>query len=400
MKPFITLVALTALLAGCRTDEQLSLRYPRRMAGESITSQFLPIATDVPVKGVMEAGKTYYITSDIFVNKGDTLYVEEGVKVIMLGNYTFYVSGVIMSEGTQAQPNLFTVPDSVQKANPQGGAWGGFNCDSADAIIFRWTEISFCGGPDASNEPRYGISCLNERANPVIVHDSWISYTYDDGARFYGTRNISLLRNHFVRNGGPEGEALNLQRGVTGTIAYNVFWSAATNCMKIYTDDVVLNPQTNLLIHNNTFVNTGYRRVQKPGNAILFDRWPRGIIVNNLFVNCRQSLRLTQTIDKDNTVYGYNLFFAALDNATWRTNTLNRFYPPGDFGSPRTTDLMQVDPLFESFDSTYVNAQNVNLAPNTNILRLRAGSPALGAGWAQYNQDMGAYTRDGKGNKH
>lgn len=400
MKPILASLFILSLLSSCRTDERLTLLYPRRMAGESITSQYLPVGPDVPVKGVMEAGKTYYITGDIFVNKGDTLYVEEGVTVIMLGNHTFFVSGVIISEGTQSQPNLFTVPDSVQKANPQGGAWGGFNCDSADAIVFRWSEISYCGGPDASNEPRYGISCLNERANPVIVHDSWLAYTFDDGARFYGTPNISLLRNHFIRNGGPEGEALNLQRGVTGTIAYNVFWSSATNCMKIYTNEVVLNPQTNLLIHNNTFVNTGYRRVQKPGNAILFDRWPKGVIVNNLFVNCRQSLRLTHTIDKDNTVYGYNLFYAALDNPTWRNNTLSRFYPPGDFGSPRPTDLMQVNPLFVELDTSYENARNINLAQNTNILRLQSNSPAIGVGWALYNRDLGAYTSDGKGNKH
>lgn len=397
---FLLLVPLMAGLFSCRTNEDLELKYPRKLNGESISSEMLPTGVDVPVKGVMEAGKTYYITGDIFVNTGDTLYLEEGVKVILLGNFSFYISGVLISQGTQANPNYFTIPDTTRARFPEGGAWGGLMCDSARSVMIHWTHIQHAGGPDDSNDPRYAFSCINSLVKPLIIHDSWIEYSYDDGARFYGTRDISLLRNHFIRNGGPEGEALNLQKGVTGTIAYNVFWSAATNCMKIYTDEVVLNPQTNLLIHNNTFVNTGYRRVQKPGNAILFDRWVRGTIVNNLFVNCRQSLRLTHAIDKNNTVYGYNLFYGELDNAQWQTSTRSRFYPLGDYGTPQATDLMNTNPEFVSLDLSYVNAQNINLAPNSNNIRLKPNSPAIGAGNRTYNADLGAYPTDGQGNKH
>jgi hypothetical protein len=54
--------------------------------------------------------------------------------------------------------------------------------------------------------------------------------------------------------------------------------------------------------------------------------------------------------------------------------------------------------MFKSFDATIVGSATGQ--GSTNDYRLKPGSPALGSGNATYNVDMGAYTNDGKGNKH
>ena len=71
-------------------------------------------------------------------------------------------------------------------------------------------------------------------------------------------------------------------------------------------------------------------------------------------------------------------------------------------GWPKTTDLIStgitnLDPMFVIFDGTVAAA---NGAATTNDFHLKAGSPAIGKGNATYNNDIGAYTADGKGNQH
>ena len=68
-------------------------------------------------------------------------------------------------------------------------------------------------------------------------------------------------------------------------------------------------------------------------------------------------------------------------------------------GVKQTTDILSTsktdnDPMFVNLDA------NVNAATNTNDLHLKDGSPARGKGNSVYNTDIGAYTADGKGNKH
>lgn len=409
MKKLLLLLVLAGVVSSCRTDQVTELVYPRR-----IPSQIVPLDRDTipffdantglyaPIAGTITEGRTMYVQSDLFVETGDSLILEPGVKLIMLGNHAIYINGTLISEGSKEKPVEITI-DAIRKANPefaQGGAWGGINVDSAKAMVLRWTKIEYAGGPDEGNSPRYAVKCINDAIQPCIIEDCWISYSFDDGMRFYGVKNLSVQRNHFIRNGGPEGEALNIQKGVTGIIAYNVFVSSATNCMKVYTDATVLNPQTDIAIVNNTFVNTGYRRTQKTGNAILLDRWARARIYNNLFINCRQSLRITNAVDKQNVHYGHNLFFANIDNPTWQANTVNRFYPAGDFGSPQNTDLINTDPIVELLETNFENIQNNNMAPLISNVRLRLNSPARGTGNPNYDNDMGAYTSSLNSNQH
>jgi hypothetical protein len=346
------------------------------------------------IKGTMKANHTYYILSDITVNANDTLLIEEGVKVIVLGNFVININGAFISKGNESNQVWLTVTEQMKQEFPEGGAWGGVNCNGAQIFEAYWTHFEFAGGPDQTNDPRYGISVINDSIQKLILHDSWISNTLDDGIRIYSVKNISIIRNTFERNGGPEGEALNLQLGVSGVFAYNVVWSSATNCMKIYTHNVLRFPATDLIIHNNTYINTGYRRLQKPGNAILLDRFVKAKVYNNIFYNCRQSLRITNFVVASDMEYGNNLFFTNLRDETLKQNTIDRFYPAGDYGKPQDNDLMMVDPKLG-----YVNPDIENMLFDLDLRPLN-NSPVLGAGNPLYNNDIGAYTTDGKGNKH
>jgi len=90
-----------------------------------------------------------------------------------------------------------------------------------------------------------------------------------------------------------------------------------------------------------------------------------------------------------------------------KINIRNNFYPASGLGKPQPTDLIStkignLDPLFVKFDGTVAAP---NGYPDTNDFRLQNGSPAYGAGNINFhnglgNQDLGAYTTDGKGNQH
>jgi hypothetical protein len=121
-------------------------------------------------------------------------------------------------------------------------------------------------------------------------------------------------------------------------------------------------------------------------------------------VNNYQGFELFTDGDTKNTTYGNNLFFATAAAFVDKTVTPNvnvnlaaNFYPSDGVGKAQSTDLVSVDPMFVLFDSAFALP---NGAANTNDFHLKAGSQALGKGNATYNADLGAYTSDGKGNKH
>ncbi|MBC7422758.1 MAG: hypothetical protein H7334_04800, partial [Ferruginibacter sp.] len=78
------------------------------------------------------------------------------------------------------------------------------------------------------------------------------------------------------------------------------------------------------------------------------------------------------------------------------------FYPASGAGVTVSSDLLSkkignYDPLFVNFDGKVAAP---NGYPNNYDFRLQNGSPAYGTGMAKYNQDLGAYTTDNKGNQH
>jgi len=354
------------------------------------------------VKGTLTTGNTYTVTGDLTIKQGDTLASQQGVTVIVKGNAQINVQGVLNLVGTSDQPISFN--SDLQTP----GSWGGFQCDSAQAVTIKWTHIDNTGGPDPSGGHRKTVIV----AVPinVVIEDSWFTNGQDDLIRMQNGAHISLLRNTILCSGSTDGEAINLKTGVTGDVAYNVIYSQAGTGVKMETSDVVPLPQTVVNVYNNTLVCIGWRRGQaEPGRGVSVGLNAKANVYNNIMMNNYQGLEIFVDADTLNTKYGNNLFYASQDTYADTTGGGNlaisiraNFYPSDGVGKPQASDLISTavgsqDPMFKTFDGKVATK---NGAATTNDFHLLAGSPALGKGNTQYNADIGAYTSDTKGNKH
>jgi len=356
------------------------------------------------IKGTFTTGNTYTITGDVNVKPGDTLASQQGVTVIVKGDAQINIAGTLLLVGTQDQPISFN-SDSQQP-----GSWGGFQCDSAKSVTIKWTHVDNTGGPDPTGSARKTV--FVNAPIPVDIEDSWFTNGQDDLIRLQKGATITILRNTILCSGSTDGEAINLKSGVTGTVAYNVVYSQAGTGVKLETSSTTPLPQTIVDVYNNTLVCNGWRRGQaEPGRGVSVGLNAKGNIYNNIMMNNYQGLEIFKDADTmaADLHYGYNLFYASQDTYQDTTQGGNlqisirgNFYPSDGVGKPQSTDLISTqvgdkDPMFKTFDGKVATK---NGASTSNDYHLQAGSPALGKGNPTYNNDIGAYTSDGKGNKH
>lgn len=338
------------------------------------------------IKGTMTTGKTYTVTGDIYVDKGDTLMVQPGVTVNVLHDATFFVNGYIFSMGTQNNPITFTAPGD------SSGSWGGFQADSCQGLTFHWTHVNWTGGPAPDGKPRATI--VVHAPVKVDVEDCWIKDGVDNALEVENGAKLTMLRNTILHQGSTDGEGVDIYTGVTGTIAYNLIWGGAGNALKIQTSNTQLYPQTNLKIYNNDFIDNGYRRgAAEPGCGVLMDQFARGEIYNNMFISNYYGLDINPAADTTHISYGNNYFWTDVDS------TRQYYYPKGGVGKPQPTDIISTSP--SNKNPEFVSyTKDPMAAVDHNNYHLKSGSPAIGAGNPKYNNDIGCYPTDGKGNKH
>ncbi len=379
------LTAGVMIIFSCTKQDTTTITRPVVLPANAITSTSLKGG---PVKGVMLSDSTYTVSGNITVLPSDTLTIQPGATVKVINNSAFYVQGTILSGGTKDKPVVFTT--LTQKA----GDWGGFQCDSAKSVTFKWTKILWAGGADSSGSPRQTIT-VSSPVN-VDIEDCWLLDGQDNGIGVFGPAKVNILRNTIEGEGTTDGEGIDFHNGVTGTVAYNMIWGGAGSAIKVFTSTTVQIPETNVAVYNNTCVDNGFRRgAAEPGRGILVDAFGAAKVYNNLIVNNYRGLDITPSADIANTSYGNNYFYATVDSL--RAN----FYPAGSLGKPQSSDIISTgssdkDPMFLSF----ATPPNPSVRVNPNDFHLKAGSPALGKGNTTYNNDIGAYTSDGKGNQH
>jgi hypothetical protein len=386
-------LALVTALASCSKNESNKNVTPVLPPSHPITAGNISGF----VKGTLLTGSTYTVTADITIKKGDTLTAQPGATIIIKNDSQITVDGVLQVLGTQAQQVSF----NSDKKTP--GSWGGLACDSAQAVTIKWAHIDNAGGPDPTGSPRKTISV--SVPIKVDIEDSWITNGQDDEIGIKGGTAVTILRNTITSSGSTDGEAINLKTAVTGDVAYNVIFSQAGTGVKLETNAASPFPQTIVNVYNNTLVSNGWRRgAAEPGRGVSIGVNAVGHVYNNIMVNNYQGFELFTDGDAKNTTYGNNLFFATaatfVDNTVTpnvTVNLANNFYPSDGVGKAQGTDQINIDPMFTSFNGSFVLP---NGAANTNDFHLKAGSPAIGKGNTTYNADLGAYTSDGKGNKH
>ncbi|HEX6428851.1 MAG TPA: hypothetical protein VF008_14245 [Niastella sp.] len=434
---------LALALAACHKEEMVDISPAKFTVGQTITTDTLTGT----VKGTLQSGKTYYFSSDIRINKGDTLLMLEGSKLIALGDGKstatspqITCSGTFISLGTPANHNFITVSDELR--NPGSiakGIWGGIQCsDSSGDLIIKWTHIEFAGGPAgpsadpgvyAAGDPRYSVVYTNINGN-CIFEDNWVYGSTDDGMRvLHG--HVSIMRNTYEANGKAGGEALNIKNGTLGDIAYNLIIGAATNGFKVSNsgDGPV---QTNVNLYNNTIINCGFRQVKSGrGGSINFEKGAQGKIYNNMIVNCRFGLRVTSDADVAHITYN-NQFYYANDQRLIAQFNASDGVVKNMTGDIRSTTPSSNNPQFAQFDvnqfdfTKAIFPMNISAMPLAIIsagnynFGLLPGSPALrkanadvlqprkivpqggtyGATTLAPGVDMGAYQSDGSENLH
>jgi len=438
LKIFV-LAGIALTVNACHQKEIVNVSLALVQTANGITSDTLKGT----VKGTMLAGKTYYFKSDITVNDGDTLLMQNGVHLIAIGDGItaatspeIFVHGTFISLGTQDAPNFITVANAAtlhaqaaaqNYTNVFFGWWGGITATPATPtptnpspkggdLILKWTHIEFGGGPAGANDvaaiypsgtARFNIYFGNTTKN-LIIEDSWFFGSKDDNIQV-GSGHISLMRNTFELCGAVGGEFYNIKTGTLGDIAYNVFIGSATNSTKI-SDSGTSGIQCTAYVYNNTMIDGGYRQTKSGrGGSIDFEKGARGKAYNNLIVNCRFGLRITPDADFANVAYGNNYFYG------YSAAIVGQFYSadsaPSVLAAPAATDIRSTtaqanNPLFYSFDVNQFNftanpgplSANVQ-TPNSVILgtqniKLLGTSPGIGKGTTNFSP-LGSVTATG-----
>lgn len=434
---------LGVAFSACHKEESVKVSTAAISTGQAITSDTLTGT----VKGTMLTGHTYYFSSDITINAGDTLLMQEGTRLIALGDGKstatspqITCNGTFISLGTQDNNNYITVLDSMRKtANIGAGFWGGIQCgENSGDVIVKWTHMEFAGGPAgdaadpavfAAGDPRNFLSYTNINGQ-CIVEDSWFYGSTDDGIRILHGK-ISFMRNTFEACAKAGGESLNLKAGTVGDVAYNVSIGGATNGFKV-SNSGGATVQTNVYLYNNTILNNGMRQVKSGrGGSINYEKGAQGKIYNNMIVNCRFGLRITSDADTAHIAYNNQFYYA---NAAYMISQFNATdgVARTQSGDVRSTTVKTNNPLFGNYDvdqfdfSTVKPPLDISAMPLSVITiqsynwTLLPGSPALrkgdadsfkaqavvtqggiyGATILQPGVDMGAYQSDGTGNLH
>lgn len=460
---------LMAGLSGCSKSEDVQVSAPLFKIGAAVSSKTPLNGT---IKGTLLSDSTYTVTGDVFINETDTLLIQPGAKVLFdgKGTWNFVVKGTLLSLGTQAKPVYFTVPASVAtKTDVLGadvttdpayqGKWGGIAGETTfKLIVIKWTHLEFGGGLLGTSPISFlgngknAYTLTSKNSDGVfVVEDSWIYGAVDDPFRPFGGK-YNVMRNTFEKCGFTGGEAMNIKGGTVGNFAYNVIIGSATNGPKASNNgQSSTQPQTNILMYNNTIIASGYRRTADGrGGSINFEEGAKGGYYNNLMVDCKYGPRIvgaTQSYagnalvvaDTANIKYGYNY------NYVDSVKMANQIYPVLFAQKPQATDIPtpstflpatykpgqaydgtavvgKNNPLFVNFPLPYVASKKVGDVSFQGMwnFHLQASSPALGKGTTSFtplsvvpvsanfgsteitapSTDIGAYPSNGKGNLH
>jgi hypothetical protein len=436
----LTLALAAIAMASCKKKENVIIDDGN--TGDVVQITDTTVYLSGPMEGTLQQGKTYILVGDLIIPEGKEVVAESCVTIIAQGDGgpigpEITVHGSFVSLGTEACPNLFSVPVNMRTdENIFAGLWGGIQCsDKAKLVLLRWTRMEYLGGEGGPGTPRagairYGLWTLSSDTE-MILEDCWFYGCKDDVYRPVGGK-INLVRNTFEFCGQTGGDGLNVKAGTVGNIAFNVFYGSATNAFKPSNEgDGVI--QSNINVYNNTIINGGWRRPGlSRGANINYEVGARGSAFNNIIVNCKRGIRVLETADVQNVAINYNLYYASFQEmvdefipsdavaSTTACLGANNIYGAVGANNPMFVNYNVDQFTYEQYQAGEAQPTNMNRNQGAN-LRLAAGSPAIGAGttsitpvavnwvYAVGNRapnvmlpkaDLGAYPTDGTGNKH
>ncbi len=138
-----------------------------------VFSFFLLAATEVSGNqsgSWTSAFNPYEMIGDITVPTGETLEIEAGVEVIVMGNYQITALGNILANGTEA--------DTIRFHGNEGLNWGGLRFE--DEV--NQSELYYCRISNTDDMNDYGVHSIN---SPILVHYCHID-DHQKGVSFSG----------------------------------------------------------------------------------------------------------------------------------------------------------------------------------------------------------------------
>ncbi len=411
------LLILCITIAGCSDDStSVNIEDPVLDDDDIVTITDDTVELFGPMRGTLRSGNTYELVGDLIIPEGEEIIAEPGVTIIAVGDGgdigpEITIHGAFHSLGTQANPNLLTVPENLRTyENRFAGLWGGLQgSETTASIVLKWTRMEYFGGEGGPGTPRagsirYGIWTLSDQTE-VVLEDSWFYGSKDDFYRPVGAK-INIVRNVFEEMGEDGGDIINVKGGTVGNIAYNLVIGGATNAFKP-SDDGESTIQSTIGIYNNTILNSGFRRAGlNRGANINFENGARGFAYNNILVNNKRGIRVLDDSDLTNIDIDYNLYYAThqvmadefvpTDSEGSTQQVLgenNIFDGPGD-NNPLFLNYEIDLYTMEQYNAGETQPLEMNIASPWNF-RLQAGSPAIGAGTTSFSPIQVNFTLTG-----
>ena len=379
-----------------------------------------------PVSGTWTKNSTVNVIGHIAVPKGQSLVIEEGVKVIFASagvgvNHVpieFTVDGNLYVKGADGNPVLFSTEERLRTAdNVFAGLWGGIVAgETCDEMLIDHAVIEYTGGKVIEGSPAAtaGVYTAGDDAYPQIttnningryvITNSVIRNGWSDGIYLMGGKAI-IEGNTFIANGYDGAEAVNCKAGVQADVVGNVMFSPNTNGLKLSSSgQSETRGQARIQAYNNTIINAGWRRDGEKGGSVYAEKNALVNVYNNLMVNCKFRAQTPKYSDPDNPAGGYasasvidynyyaggsqksDIVFPDESNVAYAWegyNCKNKNYNTGvvDANSVIATEADGKNPLFVNFP--------VNDVPLTGYIyddawdfHLTASSPALGGAYA------------------
>jgi len=359
---------------------------------------------------------TVIITDHYIVPVGSSLFVEEGVTVIMNDTVVrpeIIVLGNLYCYGTSENPITFTIAENFRKESMRFGRyWGGIICGyDSEEVLLEYVNIEYGGAQTTEESASFqnqlfktesgeGVPAFHfcNTSGSIVIQNCTFRNNAEDQIYITGGKSI-VSNNKFICSGFDGGEAINYKSGCAADISYNLIYDANSNGFKL-SNSGALDPQSHLFIYNNSLVNCGWRRPKIKGGSIWLEANIYAELYNNLIYDCRWACKHDASDVEDvRSVITPNYYFASTSTG------VTQYQPDSVKGQIRgTLDIVSTtagnkNPMFANYtvqSNIDINAGTTKSGNNPQTFqsswdfKLSNGSPALTGGKTNFTRHFGS----------
>jgi hypothetical protein len=354
---------------------------------------------------IWKEGTTVNLKESFIIKQNETLYIEEGVQVIMEANkgLEIIVLGNLYAYGTAAKPIRFSVPEKDRTdANRFARLWGGIICgyDSKE-VLLQHSIVEYGGAQTTEESESFKYKLFKTETGEgvpgfhfcnidgkFVVDNCTFRNNAEDHIYITGGKSI-IMKSTFYHSGFDGGEAINYKSDCLADLAYNLIYDANTNAFKL-SNSGLQSTQSHLFVYNNTVVNTGWRRPKIKGGSVWLEDNIRTEIFNNILFDNRHAVKRDVKLPEDNrTVITPNFLFASTAAGVEELKANDKTGILAGSKDKVSTTAGSLNPNFNNFNIQsnidimvgITNSGNVPQKYNTAWdFHLKAGSPALTGG--------------------